>query len=303
MAATPPRPASTDERALDQRVAPLERALHYMAAAGLQPGRTDAMLRAPPVSDVHAMSPPQNHNASFIKVTHSWCLGTAHRLQKSSLDACIEACRKASCGCVQYRSTPKEQNCRWVGLREHRGTSTSRAGFDAWVRAGAEQPPQKSPSAADTRCGTDGIILKASPSGPLVTPPFFMHPPPFDERSLLACYAARHKGEAYASAADAALWLVRALSAHPSRVSSPAEAQLLWMPSAAALSEAAGSCAGSSHYGRMIVAADALRSTSAYRARPQAHFVVNGVASPMRSPLGELGSLVSKVRWIEIASD
>lgn len=53
-----PEPASADERTLDQRASPLERAFQYMAGAGLQPGRTDILLHTP-VSDVHAQSTHQ----------------------------------------------------------------------------------------------------------------------------------------------------------------------------------------------------------------------------------------------------
>ena len=230
--------------------------------------------------------------SNYSRRAESICLENTHRTSKPDFWSCYDDCRRNSCSCMQYRSAPSELNCRWAGHGFH-GTATSKAGFDAWVLDGA-QPLLRSEATGGT-CISAGSILKPPSSGPLVTPRYFMLPPLYDDRTLLACYAAQHKGNGYPFSADSAFWLARSLAAHPARVHGPnGSAELWWVPNSAALSEAAGTCAGNSHHGRMMAAADALRSASSFRLKPSAHFVVNSVASTMRSSLGELGELVSR---------
>ena len=252
-------------------------------------------------------------NVTYRKVPHSWCLGPSHKLQKSDFNQCFASCSRSSCSCVQYRTfSDTDTNCRWVGQAEYKGTATSRTGFDAWIR---EAPPTKTPSGSRARTAEPRLteapqtssllqttcsskpgdaVLKTSDKGPLVTPRFYMHDAAIPENVLLECYAARHAHRPYGWAEDASLWLFRALVGHSHRIYNAPEARLVWSPSLSALSEATGTCNGDSHFARMDAAAKALRTSLTFRLRPQDHFVINGVASATRSPLGELGMLVSR---------
>ena len=218
-------------------------------------------------------------NATMVpyhKVSHSWCLGTAHRVQRKSLDECMLSCRQAaSCQCMHYRALPSEANCRWVG-HDFQGTATSKAGFTAWIREGAK-PAHTVPEVPPAPCGAgSGLALRTRAL--TAVPSFYAYPPAFDARTLETCYAARwHRP--YPAVADAAMWIHRQLLNHPARVASPGQAELLWVPSLAALSEAAGQCGGSSHFDRMAATAAALRRQEAFAQRPSHHLVINSVSS------------------------
>jgi hypothetical protein len=84
-----------------------------------------------------------------------------------------------------------------------------------------------------------------------------------------------------------------ALQRHPARTLEPENAQVFLALSFAALSIASGTCNGESHFGRMLATSAALKSQSWFQARPQGLLLLNGVASPLKNPLGELGQLVS----------
>lgn len=228
------------------------------------------------------------------RVDDHWCQGTAHRKVKDTVEDCLFSCRAANCACVQFRTKAAGgSNCRWVGANEFRGLAKSGFGFTAYVREGqqfgtaaAVQRSQRGGAVA-SRCPSSGLALTRPDAA---VPAFYVYTPPFDESALVRCYRDRRRRE---WPVDEAAWLHAALLAHPARVHEPGEAAVLWMPTFAALSEAAGTCAGTSHFGRMLAAANVLRAHPAFVQRPHAHLLVNGVESALRNPLGELGVLVS----------
>ena len=83
------------------------------------------------------------------------------------------------------------------------------------------------------------------------------------------------------------------LQQHPARVPTPDRAEVIFTPTFAALSLAAGTCGGTTHFQRTLAIANTLRGQPWFSGRPQDHLLLNGVASAMRNPLGELGELVS----------
>ena len=192
-------------------------------------------------------------------------------------------------------------------MADWRGVATSKAKplvFDAFMRTGAKpmtssrpsqqlkQTPSATPPTSLCRAGSR-LSLAQQPEA-IATPPFFLYPPAFAADALAECYA-HHKGHAWNASLDAGLWTYQALQQHPSRVSSAAQAEVFFVASFAQLSEAAGSCERSigSHYSRMAAAARSLRVQPAFEQRPTSHLVINGVASTMRNPLGELGELIA----------
>lgn len=236
----------------------------------------------------------------YTLVSSAWCRHAEHRLDKNSLADCIAACRKIKCACVQFRASPRAENCRWMTdhLAHSKGslTAPSKIGFNAYLPIGGSPsmtaqvtvPKVKLPPACTPGSGLDLRVPQ------LGTPKFYIYPNPIDERALMRCYA-EHKHVPYPLTTDAALWMHRALLNHSSRVWSAAEASLLFVPSYAALSESASTCGSThtSHFARMVAATSLLKSAEAFRLRPHAHLVINGVESAMRSPLGELGSTLA----------
>ena len=241
----------------------------------------------------------------FNKASKSFCVGdNPRRYTKHSLSSCISACRaRTNCKCVAHRESPQEQNCRLLLGDDWRGTSKSKTSppFSAYTRDGAQPTssrikPQTQSSAREAsnsncRAGS-GLSLNQPVLGAAATPPFFLYPPAFEMAALAECYA-RRTGRGWNASTDAGVWVFQALQQHPSRVTSSAQAAVFIAPTLAHLSEAAGSCAGGSHFARMVSAANFLRGQPAFQQRPQDHLVVNGVESAMRNPLGELGALVS----------
>ena len=97
--------------------------------------------------------------SGYVQVRNAWCRRAEHRLGKNSLADCMATCREVQCACIQYRASPREENCRWMTDHEALGmkgdpvnalTSPSKAGFDAYVRT---RPPARRP-AASTAGGT-----------------------------------------------------------------------------------------------------------------------------------------------------
>ena len=91
-----------------------------------------------------------------------------------------------------------------------------------------------------------------------------------------------------------ALWLHSALSGHRRRVREPDGAALFVVPAFGSLSEATGSCEGTTHTQRMTAAANALRASPHWMKAKERHVVFAGSSSEDRLPLGDLGAVLSK---------
>lgn len=225
----------------------------------------------------------------------SFCLGeNAHSYTKRTLGSCLAACRvKASCSCVAFRDAPGgDQNCRWVSSDEWLGLGRSKVSFTAYVRQGAtprSSQPSKTVDATPTprsSCGPgSGLSLQPATSGSR-TPSFFLYASSLDVRALAACYE-RRTHRVWNSSSDAGAWIFSALQQHPARVNSSADAEVLFIPALAHLSEAAGSCGGVSHFDRMMAVAKALRAESAFQQRPHDHLLVNGVECTCHPTAGD----------------
>ena len=259
-----------------------------------------------------AFSPP--------KAGH-YCLGegTPRSLTKHTIASCLSTCRhaRADCACVAYREprSQDDENCRLVAANAWRGTTKSRSGFDAYVRVGAEQTTRRSttpPSVAPTtlshlaataapECTAKSIastlLTAASNDGASGfvegTPPFYLYRAEYDPSALAECYARGHAHRAWNFSADVAAWVESALSKHPARVESPDKAQTILLPTFAALSAAAGTCGGASHFGRMVATSEALKALPWFQTRPYDVLLLNGVAVATKNPLGELGQTVA----------
>lgn len=240
-----------------------------------------------------------------------WCVGTNLRaFKKLTRRACEEHCNSAACVCFQYKEELVDGNCRFTLANEFVQTKKSRVGFDAFLREGtAAQGAGAGVTAAGgargLACGAgSGASLwpsaaaAASAEGGGV-PPFYVYPLPGPSLDALArCYSAIKRGAWPWGAGQPghlapAVWVSEALHAHPARVDRPEQASVLVVPVAGALSEAAGSCDGTSHYERMLQASQLLRSSTDFRRRPQRHIVVAAADTP-RNLLGELGTAASK---------
>jgi hypothetical protein len=86
-------------------------------------------------------------------------------------------------------------------------------------------------------------------------------------------------------------WAWSALERHPARVSTREKAELQVIIPFAALSAAAGTCNGRSHFDRMLAAAQTLKGLKS--ADESSVLVLNAVESVSKNPLGELGKLLS----------
>ena len=239
-----------------------------------------------------------------------YCKGsTDHRLQASSQRACERACLREACICYHYKFDTSDSNCRVLRRHEFKETRKSKVGFTAYLRSdlldrtdsgrAKERPiPQN--------CGPgSGAALKAGADMSTV-PRFYIYSDvkAFDHRPLMDCYSSSHGGAwpwsddaPHASHLSNAIWIVQALLSHRARVPNPSDASILLVPTFASLSEAVGSCGGSSHYQRMAAASNALKTLPSFRARPQDHLLIDAADTP-RSLLGELGALASsKGAW------
>lgn len=232
-----------------------------------------------------------------------WC-GSAPEKQrkytKRSLAACLTMCRKANkgCACVAFKDSHEEENCKLTGTKDYGGLRASKAGFTAYVRAGAVVPVSTSAAAAAvssipavSSCSADSGLALLSKAA-IDVPPFYIHRPAYDEQALASCYSVQHR-RAWNFSEDSSALVEATLQRHPARVWLPDTAQVFVTPTFAALSIAAGSCGGVSHYGRMVATTTALRGQTWFNTRPQDLLLLNGVASAQKSPLGELGMLVS----------
>lgn len=236
----------------------------------------------------------------YHRVPNAFCEGTPHVVDgEPTFLACVQACRAASCKCVQFRSTAamadavaasSTGSCRWIG-GDFEGTRTSKAGWQAWVREGA----------------TIMVLLPPPPPPPLPRPCIPIVPvrsslstrlrfyvqTPVDEHALLACYAAqRHR----AFPADPVHQQHSLLLAHPARTNAPGEASLYYVAFPSWLSRAAGTCAGATHYQRVEAVTRTLAASHFFQLRPSRHFVLNagpdeGTADGV---LGALGGLVAR---------
>lgn len=197
---------------------------------------------------------------------------------------------------LQYKDTPtqEEGNCRFTRADEYTDTRPSKMGFNAWVRVGAVGA---SPGAAASSTGCGSASLRSS--SPLAPPPFFMYDDTIGHATLAACYAHTHHNTApWATTSLASshialsIWIWEALARHPARVLEPSAARLFVVPAFGALSEAVGSCGGTSHYDRMLAAATALRGQRSFVLHARAHVLVSAADTP-RNLLGELGTIAA----------
>jgi hypothetical protein len=245
-------------------------------------------------------SPSANYSqADFATSKSSWCKGeNSHKLTKHSLSSCLSACRKAHCACFAYRetsSTLPRDNCKYVTDQDFRGTSKSKTGFTAFVRRGMVEAQGNAGGATSSSCRVDGLSLLPSTERLRSAPSFYLHDPSaiVDERLLARCFAQR-AGRAWNSSSDVAHWAREALASHPARVSTHEKAEFFVVMPFAALSTAAGTCNGRSHFDRMLSLAQTLKPQLAVGARPgESVLVFNGVESVSKNPLGELGKLLS----------
>jgi hypothetical protein len=114
--------------------------------------------------------------------------------------------------------------------------------------------------------------------------------------------ALRGAGPAPQADLSHALWLHSALLRHRKRVSEPGRATLFVVPAFGSLSEATGSCEGTTHLSRMAAAAAALKASPLFSRAPTRHVVFAGASSEDRMPLGELGALLSRGGAIGVCS-
>ena len=238
-----------------------------------------------------------------------WCVGTNLRaFKKLTRRACEEHCNSAACVCYQYKEELVDGNCRFTLAHEFVATKKSRVGFDAFLRDGATAQGAGAGVLAGARgqaCGaSSGASLWPSAAAAASAegggmPPFYVYPLPGPSLDALArCYAAIKRGAWPWGASQpghlaAAVWVSEALHAHPARVERPELASVLVVPVAGALSEAVGSCDGTTHYERMLQASQLLRSSTDFRRRPQRHILVAAADTP-RNLLGELGTAAAK---------
>ena len=141
---------------------------------------------------------------SFVGRPGEWCKGSNdHRMKKPTRSSCESACVRARCACFAYRSTDREDNCRFTLASEFQQTQRSKVGFDAYLRSdvadGALYPsiqPQQRTNLGGP-CGADsGASLKQG-TGRSAVRPFFMYtgPPALgDPSALIKCYTSRNKG-------------------------------------------------------------------------------------------------------------
>jgi len=91
-----------------------------------------------------------------------------------------------------------------------------------------------------------------------------------------------------------ALWLHASLRSNKHRLSDGDGAALYFVPAFGSLSEATGTCEGTTHMQRMAAAAKALTDHPWFAKFPSRHVVFAGATSEDRTPLGELGAVLSK---------
>ena len=97
--------------------------------------------------------------------------------------------------------------------------------------------------------------------------------------------------------------LVCLAGTHKKRLREGEGAALFVVPAFGSLSEAVGTCDGTTHSGRMAAAAAAVAASPWFKAAPKRHVIFAGSSSEDRTPLGDLGKLLGKAGAIGVCTN
>lgn len=238
----------------------------------------------------------------------SYCRGADREVKKPSLELCEAHCASRKCACAHFARGLCRFGFTYLGLLR------SDEGFSAFVRPNAASEPAAIKAAQRLAGGPPTATCGKPPSR--VVPSFYMYDGPafaWAER-LAACYekrtgrppwampaAPQRNGSRYTGSGNAphadlshSLWLHTALATHRKRRREGEGAALYVVPAFGSLSEATGTCEGTTHLERMAAAAAAVRASPWFTAAPKRHVVFAGATSEDRTPLGELGAMLAK---------
>lgn len=192
---------------------------------------------------------------------NSFCRGADREVKKDSFAACEAHCASRKCACAHFGGGKCRFAFTYVGLLR------SNEGFSAFVRPGAESDPGAVAAAAREAkaAAAAGAPTCGTPTPRRVPPNFYMYDGPtfmWGQR-LAACYAAKnghapwampttfHNNSGYTESGPApqadlshSLWLHASLASHRHRLKQPDEAHLFVVPAFGSLSEATGTCEG-----------------------------------------------------------
>ena len=262
----------------------------------------------------HASPPPppaadMSVHGYFLH-SHQYCRGADREVKKTSMGSCEEHCASRKCACAHFSNGMCRFTFTYVGLlRSHEG-------FDAFVRPGAQADPgaiaakTREEAAAKTPAEACG-----APPPRRVTPTFYMYDGPefmWGDR-LTRCYLEKNgrtpwampvsirynasyteTGPAPSADLSHSLWLHASLAAHRHRLREPEHAALFVVPAFGSLSEATGTCEGTTHLQRLATAAAAVRASPWFGKAATRHVVYAAAHADDLTPLGTLGEVLSK---------
>ena len=165
-------------------------------------------------------------------------------------------------------------------------TQRSFFGTDAFLPAGSQLAAQVGVSSLLAAAGTAGGAPTPTPSSPSSSP-----------ATVLS-----ESGPAPHADLSHALWLHAALRGNKHRMSEGDSAALYVVPAFGSLSEATGTCEGTTHAERMSAAANALADHPWFAKFPKRHVVFAGATSEDRTPLGELGAALARAGAIGVCT-
>jgi len=245
----------------------------------------------------------------YVLQINSYCRGADREVKKQSFADCETHCASRKCACAHFANGLCRFGFTYLGLLR------SREGASAMVRPNAASEPAALKAAAREEAANSPAQACGSSFKPRMPPNFYMYDAPeflWGER-LVACYQRRaghapwamatvfrnnsgftEAGPAPQADLSHSLWLHSSLARHRHRTRDPSGAALFVVPAFGSLSEATGTCEGTTHAERMAAAAAAIRRHPWFAKAPKRHVVYAAAHSDDVTPLGTLGEVLSK---------